>query len=331
MMREGNQERHVTMRRMVRNGLVAAVAGLALGGCSESYRGERLFWKARQVSAPITQDPEKATPEQYEAAARAFQRIVQKTPGTVWAARAQLTTGSLYAAGKQYEKAREHYQLVLQNYHQYTEFVLNARLSIAKTYELEQNIDEAINIYDEISELHPWSQIGQAAPLYVAYAYEQQGRKEEATRAYERAVRTFTKRIPDAPNPELQAKVRGFLAHTYQRLGDWDEAVRTLEGLIAEPGGVNRPLVLLTLGAIYETKLSDRAKARTLYEQLVQEFPEHPLGNVARTQIEKLFGGVGEASPAAPIEIPDSAAPAIQESMRNPESLINPASVPAAP
>ncbi len=288
--------------------LVFAVGAAVLAGCSEGYQAERLYWKARQSAASLTKDPTKASPEEFEAVVRAFQRVIHKTPGTTWAARAQLTIGALSTAQKRYDEARAHYRLVLQNYNQYQELVLHARIGIAKTYEAEDQLEAAVKAYEEIADFHPWSLTGQSVPLYVAYAYERHGKKDEAMHAYERAVRVFTKRIPNAPTPELQAKTKGLLAHAYQRLGEWEEAIDTLETLVHEPAGIDRPLVLLTLGAIYQSKLRDRAQAQTVYEQLVQEFPEHPFGKVAQRQLDQLGvlppaaadPAVGLSAPATP-------------------------------
>jgi tetratricopeptide (TPR) repeat protein len=261
---------------------------LLISGCSASYNGERLLWKAQQLSTPIAKDPGRATPEQFAKAIEAFGQVIQKAPGTVWAARAQMATGSLYSLQKQFGRAREAYALVLQNYNNQKDVVLNARVATAKTYEQEQNWDEAVKVYNEIADYHPWSKLGLEAPIYVGVVYEKQGKPDEATKAFERAVRLYTKLVLDAPQPELAAQVKGYLTIAYNRLGQWDEAIKTLEGLASVSNGVNRPLVLLSLGSIYQSKLGNTEKAQEAYTKLIEEFPEHPFGKAARAQLERL-------------------------------------------
>lgn len=272
--------------------LAQTVLGLSLlltaVGCSANYNGERLFWKAKRLSVPIGNNPSKATPEQVTAARAAYDRVIAHAPGTPWAGRSQLAVGSLYAMQKEYAKARDAYALVLQNYNAMQDICLAARVAIAKTHELEQHWKEAVSAYRDIAGYHPWSVSGLEAPLYIARLYEQQQEAAEATKAYERAIRIYNKLLLDAPTPEAATQVKSFLVVADQRLEKWDDAIHILQDLIATPAGTNRPLAILTLAAIYQTKLHDAAQAQAAFAKLAQEFPEHPLGKAAKAQLERM-------------------------------------------
>ena len=268
--------------------LLASVLAAVLTGCSANYNGERLLWKAQQLSGPIAKNPSQATPEQFARSVSAYERVIVKAPGTVWAGQAQMSLGSLYAVQKRYSTAREAYALVVQNYNAHQHLCLSARLATAKTYELERNWHEAIRMYQEIADYHPWSVPGLEAPLFLAHLYEQLKETSEATKAYERAVRSYQKLIVDAPSPERATQVRSYLALAYQRLARWNEAIQTLEELTNASQGTNRPLVLMTLGVIYQTKLNNVAKAEAAYTKLMEEFPAHPLSQAAKAQLQHL-------------------------------------------
>lgn len=284
--------------------LCGVVAALVIAGCSASYDSERLFWRAQQLNAQIVKSPGSATPDQFAGAIVAFDRVLQQTPGTVWAARAQLAKGSLSALQSQYPQAREAYALVVQNYNQYKNLTLKARLATAKTYEAEHQWEEAAKAYGELASHHPWTVAGMEALLYVGRMYEQRKEPDQAARTYERAVRRYTQLIPDAPTPELAVQMKGYLAVAYQQLGKWDHAVTTLEELTGAPHGVNRPLVLLMLGTIYQNKLGNPQKAESIYTKLVTEFPEHPFGKAAKTKLEELSLPLPLAPPLAPASSP---------------------------
>lgn len=276
---------------------------LAGAGCSSSYTGEWLFWRAQQANAPILKQPNQATPQQYARAIAAFEHVVRRVPGTVWAARAQMAIASLCAMQQQYKAARTAYELVLRNHGQEKELCLAALAAIAKTYEVENDWDGAVKAYRELSDLFPLSRMGMEAPLYVALVYERRQQPEEARQAYERAARVYSKLAVQAPSERLEIQLKGYLALSYQRLQKWAEAIRILEGLLDVPEGVNRPLVLLTLGTLYELKLSDRERAQTAYEQLLTEFPEHPFGKSAKLKLEHLgitMLPMGPSAPSAP-------------------------------
>jgi tetratricopeptide (TPR) repeat protein len=266
---------------------------LVLAGCSAAYNGERLFWKAQRLRAPLLKDPSRATPEQFAAAIAAFETVIRRTPETRWAARAQLAIGSLYAAQRQWDEARVAYALVVQNHHKWTPECLKARTATARLYEAEGRWEEAVGMYREIADFHTWSSLGLEVPLYIARGYEQRGRSREATDAYRRAVDEYTRWIAQAPSAQLGTQVKEHLALAHQRLGQWERALEVLTELASRETGVNRPLVLLTLGTIYETKMDDREKAQATFAKLLEEFPTHPFGELARAHLERLGAPAG--------------------------------------
>lgn len=292
------------MRNLCPSTLLILVLTLTLTGCSANYAGERLFWKAQQLHAAITKEPDKATPEQITQAIRAFEQVVQREPGTVWAARAQLAIGTLYVIKQDYAKAREAHAKVLQNYGQYKDLSLTVRFAIAKTYEAENNWDEAVKMYREISDYHPWSPAGLTAPLYIGVGYERRNDPEQAALAFEKAVRFYTKLIPEAPNAELGALVKSQMVSVYQHQQEWNRAIELLQELAEAPKGVNRPLALLTLGSIYQFKLGQPKEAEEVYTTLLQEFPDHQFAKVATTQLQRLHHLV-PVDLGAPAGLPD--------------------------
>jgi tetratricopeptide (TPR) repeat protein len=259
-----------------------------LCGCSASYNGERLLWKAQRLSDSIAKDSSQATPEQVAEAVKAFTHVIDQAPGTIWAARAQLAIGSLHALQQAFDQARQAFALVVQNYHTYKDLALKARVATANTYEAEHNWEETVQAYYLIADYHPWSQVGLEAPIALGVMAEKQGKSDEATQRYERAVKIYTKRIPDAPTSEAAAAAKGYLAQAYQRLGQWDQAIATLEELLEAPHGVNRPLTLLMLGSIYQTRLHHPGQAGAFYTQLIQEFPDHAFAKVAQVQLQSI-------------------------------------------
>lgn len=292
--------------RSYRQVIACFCAALLMVGCSDNYRGERLFWQAQKASAPFVKDIKHATPEQLSKATVAFTRVVQGAPGTTWAGRAQLTLGSLSAAQQQYDDAKRAYELVLQNYNQFQDLTLVAHVSLAKLYEVQQQWDAAVRGYQDIADYHPWSVPGLEAPLYIAALYRKLKEPERATAEFERAVRAYSKLILNAPNPDAANGAKGYLVLAYEQLGRWDDAVTTLQELSNVKTGINRPLVLLMLGSIYRTKVNDVAKAQHTFNQIVQEFPQHPFAKVAKAQLQQLSNG---ATPTAPAMTPPAASP----------------------
>ncbi len=276
--------------------------GLVLPGCSKSYQGERLFWKASQRSAAVLRDPEKADAEEFKRAIAAFQRVTDQTRGLIWGARAYLAIGSLQAAQHHYDEARKAYEQVVVYYDEFDELALTARLAIAKTYEAEQRFERAIDWYNQIVQFHPWSRIGLEAPLYVAQYYTQMGKVQRAQIAYEHAADIYRKRVEESPSQQMTNVANGYLAVTYQQLGDWKRAVEIMETL-AQQQGVDRAAILMRLGALYD-KLNRRDKSTEAYAALVKEFPEHPLSQEAKRHLGQPGAASAVAVPPPPGRVP---------------------------
>jgi tetratricopeptide (TPR) repeat protein len=279
------------------------LTALALTGCSTSYNGERLLMKANELSVPIMKNPSTATPDQFAKAIAAFERVTQEARGTVSAAQAHLSIGSLYALQKQYDEARAAYGQTLQNYNRYKDLCLNARTAIAKTYEDEARWDEAANVFNEIADFYPWTKMGLEAPLYIGAMYAKHQQPDKAADATARAVARYKRLIPEVPNPTFGMELKAYLALGYQQLSDWDNAIAMLEELAGASSGVNRPLVLLSLGSIYQAKLGDAQKAQAAYLKLAEEFPEHPFAKIAKERLQQF------TVPLAPIAPGPSATP----------------------
>lgn len=258
-------------------------------GCSSSYNGERLYWRAEKVNATIAKDPAKAAPEAVNEVIRAFERVIKEAPGTLSAARAQFAIGSLHWVRKEDDQALEAYQRVVRNHSRYRSLDFAARQALAKIYERQGQHDALITLYGEIAETYPLTSLGLQAPLAIAEELQRQGKSEEATTAYHSAVTHYTDLASKAPTAGLVLRVKGYLSVAYQRLGQYAEAARMLEDLAQAQGqGVNRPMVLVTLGSLYTEKLNQPDQAKIAYQKLLGEFPNHPLAAVARKNLEKL-------------------------------------------
>ena len=268
---------------------MSVFAALLVAGCSESYRAERMLWKAEHATQAITKDPSAATPEQVQQVVAAYGHVAEQAPGTLWGGQAQFVIGAFYGARKEYDHARQAFTLVLQNYNRFPSLCLRARIGIAKTYEAEDNWDEAVKMYREMADRHPWTKAGMDALLYVPAIYQKRQQADAATDAYERAVRIYNQLIPDVATPEMALQVKGYLVVAYQQLGEWDKAIALLQELHESPKA-NQPLVIMTLASIYQTKLSDPGKAAQYYTELLEQFPNHQLAKIATTRRDQLLG-----------------------------------------
>ncbi len=261
---------------------------LATSGCSNAYNGERLYWKAQQLYLPIGQDRANRTPERIAKVIRAYEVVIKRVPHTVWAARAHVVIASLDIMQQQHEQGRQAYAKILKDYSQFPDLCVVARYAIARSFEAQGKWEEAARAYQELADSHPWTTTGLQAPLYVANGYATRRQPEAATSASERAVNFYTKLIPNAPSPALMLQAKGYLAVALDQLGKWEEAAALLEELRQRPDSMNRPLVLLALGIIYQRQVGSREHAKALYTELIDQFPAHRLAQIAKEKLTQL-------------------------------------------
>lgn len=267
----------------------------AVVGCSAEYKAERLYWQAERAALAASKDPVNATAEQVAKAIKGFERVIDKAPGTVPAARAQFAIGSVYLIRREYAKARRAYDQVVRNYWQFNELAFGARLAIAKSFEAEQNQLAMVAAYRDVAEQHPWTAQGLEAPLAIARSLAGRGMTEEAADAYQYAITHYQHLTDNAPTAELASRAKGQLIVVYQQLKEWGKALKLLDELAQTGKGINRPMILLAVATIHETRLNQKQQSKALYEQLVKEYPQDPAGKAAAERLKQL----AETTPAS--------------------------------
>ncbi|MCI0564150.1 MAG: hypothetical protein MN733_37220, partial [Nitrososphaera sp.] len=168
-------------------------------GCSQSYHGERLLWRAQQRAAKILAKSDHVTPEKIAEIVPNFEKVIKNARGTESAAQAQLAIGTLYAMQGEYPKARETLAVLASDYRRFHGVVLAAQSTIAKTYALEKQWDQAVRAYTEMAERYPWTIEGMEAPLYVLSIYSTQGKTSQWEDAHKRALKRYAQLASDAP------------------------------------------------------------------------------------------------------------------------------------
>ena len=285
------------MKRYLR---VVAAALLFLGCAKKGPDDRALFNQVQPLSDAVLANPQGATPAQVAQAIDALEAVAQQAPGLYGGGRAEQEMARIYMARGEPAKAREQCKHIFWYYHQFPDLGMTALISIAKSYEAEQNWKAAEKAYKTIDDHYQWWPLWLEAPLYPGQMYERIGDRQRAAEAYERAVLLLQRRVPSAPNPWLEGKATMHLATAYDRLGQWKKAAAILEALVSPlRKGVEPGAVLLQLADLYAAPGRDPAKAAAALKRIVQEFPGDPLASKAKTQLEQLEGAASSQSAAS--------------------------------
>ena len=114
------------------------------------YSSERLLWPAQISALRLSRDPDSAPPASVQRTLSKLQRVIQRYPGSAAAAQAQLLTGGVYAARKDYPSARQAFEKIFTDYPGMTNREIEAYRSIATTYLAEKSWQKALETYRTI-------------------------------------------------------------------------------------------------------------------------------------------------------------------------------------
>ncbi len=206
-----------------------------------------------------------------------YQEISNRYPRSRELGKVNVAIGSIYLSQKRYDLAREKFKYVLNNYSDDEASCLQAQMSIAKAYELENNWHKAVNEYQWVVENFPNTLPALDIPMYIARYYESQQEHELARIAYDKAIKQYTTTVEQYPNSMVAVVAAQNMADIFVKQAQWPQAVETLQRLLTMDLPMpDRVKAYLTLENIYEEKLNDQQKALEIYAELLQKYPQLP-------------------------------------------------------
>ncbi|MBN2009288.1 tetratricopeptide repeat protein [candidate division KSB1 bacterium] len=218
-----------------------------------------------------------------------YDRLISSYPENPEIAKAYLGKGNIKLSQKLYNNARENFQAVLNMPRIDNNSAIQAQLAIASSYEMEGNWQKALNEYQWVINNFPKSLQSIQIPLYIADHYAKQNEVKLAQQSYENAIQQYQHTIDLYPNTPLAATAQDHMAMCYIRQEKWSDAIEALTNLSQTPippqSLVN---TLLTLGSIYEEKLSDYANAISSFKAIITKFPDIPVAANINARIAKL-------------------------------------------
>lgn len=287
------------MKKIINNlSLVAVTVFLAcitvgMIGCSGGdYEAEKLYWKANKMYVKVLKDPQNAKPQDYENIIVAYQKIVFKFPRWVFAPRAQLTIGQLYAMQNDTVKAKAEYEKVLKHFPSDQNSCAGALFAIGKIYEFENKWDNALENYNKIVSDYPNTYAAFQVPLYIAQYYKSKGLEQKAQSAYKDAIAQYSKIIEEHPNTFAALTAQNFIIAALIEQQKWDEVLKNLRNLAdSYPGTPVAAESLNTMAGIYANQLNQPEKGAEVLKELLEKFPQISAKELIEKKIETLKAG----------------------------------------
>lgn len=201
----------------------------------------------------------------------------------------ELAIGTVCMQQGKYADARIKFKNIVNSQSPMQGTVIQAQVSIAKTYELENDWQKAMNEYQWVMENYPNTIQALNIPLYIAEHYNANAQPELAKKAFQKAIDMYSRTIEQNPNTMLAAMATDYLATANIRIEKWWEAARAMESLTKMRIPVQKQVTTyLNLSGMYEQKLANEPAAIQALTELLQRYPELPMAAEVIKHIEEL-------------------------------------------
>lgn len=173
----------------------------------------------------------------------AFKSLIDDYPESHYVDDAQFGIGMAYLEEGNYEKAEEAFRSLVQNYPQ-SDLVPSVYLKLGNIFHLQLNFDDAAYAYQKVVADDRAGELVPTALFNLVRTYEAANRQEQALQAAQDLVRRF-------PDYEDALRVRIKIGYFQVELGNYAQAISTLEGVLPEVDAEQEPEVRYWIGESY--------------------------------------------------------------------------------
>ncbi|MCU0857230.1 MAG: tetratricopeptide repeat protein [Pontiellaceae bacterium] len=248
--------------------------------------------------------------KRYEEAALAFETAGAKCTQTENCVTAFVRAGDARLAAKQYEKSRENYRRINQNYPEHPQ-AAQARYQSGVASLLCGQTDAALSEFAQTEKDFPQSEFASQAALQIAELFKSEKKQEQALEQYRRIIATYTNAVVQSAallqqglilydNGQWDSAQESFRAisenhpnsieapqalymsgFSRDKQGDTKGALEICLAFMDKyPGSEWAPDVLFWIGKIYYNS-GDYVRAETAFLDIASRFPKHELTDKA--------------------------------------------------
>ncbi|MCD6380524.1 tetratricopeptide repeat protein [bacterium] len=202
--------------------------------------------------------------------------------------RALLAAAGIKFRGNRYEEAKKLYNKIIEKYSERGNETVEATWMIAKIEEKNGNWVEASLHYKSIYKKYPLTIQGFEAPLKIASHFTETGERTAAKNAFLNAREHYSKLTGDQYSRGVQLIAEEYIVTSLVTEEKWDKAVQQLLSLISKyPWYTPFRENFLRAALICENKLNDKKRAVTILNDFIKNFPESPLAEKAKKQLNR--------------------------------------------
>lgn len=264
---------------------------LSLLGQQGEYSAEKALWKINRTASRLLQDANNIPKKQVDEIISQYAKFNKNFQDTNIGPRGYFQMAQVYWTIKDYQNGRTVIKKMISTYPSRQEIVAEGYTQIGASYVEEGDTPAAIENYKTVLTQYPLTPTGMNVPIFIAQAYMQAKNIPAAQTAYAMAIKHYYALINNnTQNPLIEIESLRKVSAVYIAQGDWQNAAQTLSSLIIKyprklsPGMADEIVKLVNTIVLSQTK--DYDFAINLYNQFINENPEHPYNQVFKNLIQ---------------------------------------------
>lgn len=218
-----------------------------------------------------------------------LERFADDYPKHPLAAQALFDAGVYLESAKKLPDALERYRAVAARYPERTDLAPIALFREAMLEEQTGNWDQAKATLESVPVKYPRSEAAVEAPFTIAMRFYAHGDKEGAKTALAKAVTIYADMIRKDSTSVYVPQCRYNILRGQLSLGQWDQALNTVDQMAAQFPRHPYTAEALLEGAKVANENKQKDRAAGYLQQFLENFPNSPVVGQVREQKEKLL------------------------------------------
>ena len=264
--------------------LIAIFIILSLLDKSE-YAVEKRLWKIQMDFTQLIRDPKIVPEKKYDEVVHEYQQVIKQFPRSKLTPGIYLQIGRVYVLKRDYSKARESFQEIIQRYSDKPTLCAIALLNIGRTYGEEKNKAEALKVLNDVINTYPTTPVGLNTPLYIANYYRKLNDMDGSKSALRDAATFYKKISSENPDSMIEFDALRLLAATHLAQKNWEECVQVLGDALLKFSSskyltrARAGLIINSINTVSILQLKDFDRPAKIYQQIIDKDPSQPLSH----------------------------------------------------
>jgi TolA-binding protein len=271
------------MRKLILTYLaILLIVGIALSLADQKseYKAERALWTINEHFADIAKDPKTIPDATFNSVIKEYENFIKKYSYARITPAAKIYLGRVYLVKENFDKAREVFEKIVQEYKDNSEVAVQALVDIGQSYVIQKDDANLLKVYQRIEKEYPLTNLGIHTPLLIAQLHTSHNDLTSANKALDEAANYYKDLAAKYPKSQIEVISLRLLGTSYLAKRQWTDAVQTFMDVLSRyPTGQNAQetrSIIRTINTVSLVQLKNFDLPIEFYEKFIADHPKHP-------------------------------------------------------